>query len=505
MELSAKDNATFCSYLARTGLDEKPHQLEGVAWALDQEREGKVVEAGEKHTVVRGGLLADEMGLGKTTVMIGTMVCNPLQRTLIVVPRALVEQWHRAILQTTGHDALIFHGSSRFEYSPEEISARHIVITTYNLIATEKKEKQGGKEKRGGKETQEKKGGVIHQIEWSRLIFDEAHHLRNDNTAIFSGAFKLKADVRWLVTGTPIQNRKKDFYSLCAQMGLPSSYYGDSDNLLLLVRSFIMKRTASQADIVLPELLRETCVVGWESEEEKHLAENFHALLNFSKVNKKYADNCIAQLDLSSLTLLVRSRQLCVLPRLVKHSLQYYSDAGLIAGDATNGVCGTSKLNAVVEKIVSRAPTGNSKLVFCHFRGEIDYIKERLEREGMDVETFDGRVKESERVRILEGTCDVLILQIQTGCEGLNLQQFNEVYFVSPHWNPAVEDQAVARCHRIGQEEEVHVFRFTMDAFDEDGQTISLDKYSSEVQEVKRGIMNILEVESEEEDGGQSE
>ena len=64
-------------------------------------------------------------------------------------------------------------------------------------------------------------------------------------------------------------------------------------------------------------------------------------------------------------------------------------------------------------------------------------------------------------------TLDVIILQIQTGCEGLNLQHFQEIYFVSPHWNPAVEAQAVARCHRIGQEAEVDVFRFTMEAIDD--------------------------------------
>ena len=113
----------------------------------------------------------------------------------------------------------------------------------------------------------------------------------------------------------------------------------------------------------------------------------------------------------------------------------------------------------------------------------------------MNVLTFDGRSTEKQRAYALsiENKCDALILQIQTGCEGLNLQQFSEVYFVSPHWNPAVEDQAIARCHRIGQENEIDVYRFIMSGFDEECITVSLDMYASTIQETKRGIMNMIE------------
>jgi hypothetical protein len=107
--------------------------------------------------------------------------------------------------------------------------------------------------------------------------------------------------------------------------------------------------------------------------------------------------------------------------------------------------------------------------VFCHFRGEIDYIQSRLTTAfpSLVVRYLDGRTKENERRQILapDAQVDVLILQIQTCCEGLNLQQFSEVYFVSPDWNPSVEDQAIARCHRFGQTEPVVVFRFVMAPF----------------------------------------
>jgi hypothetical protein len=107
------------------------------------------------------------------------------------------------------------------------------------------------------------------------------------------------------------------------------------------------------------------------------------------------------------------------------------------------------------------------------------------------VATFDGRTSNSRRFETLNDKYEALILQIQTGCEGLNLQEnYSEIYFVSPHWNPAVEDQAVARCHRIGQTKPVYVRRFEMSSFVKDeGQevdTVSIDKYVHAVQDSKR-------------------
>ena len=188
---------------------------------------------------------------------------------------------------------------------------------------------------------------------------------------------------------------------------------------------------------------------------------------------------------------------MCVFPALMNKRMHDYIITGMLeeTDDIFNGTIGSSKLDAVSSKILSRRHNGRGKLVFCHFRGEIDFLRNKLSREGLEVQTFDGRVKTSQRTSILESSCDVLILQIQTGCEGLNLQQFSEIYFVSPHWNPAVEDQAVARCHRIGQREKVDVFRFTMGGFDDDGKTKTLDAYSSSVQDMKREVMTIIDTE----------
>jgi SNF2 family DNA or RNA helicase len=189
---------------------------------------------------------------------------------------------------------------------------------------------------------------------------------------------------------------------------------------------------------------------------------------------------------------MLRAKQSCILPSLMKKSPGISS---CIMSDKTGGyldaVLSSSKMDAVINTILERKDNGKGKIVFCNFIDEIDTIAKRLRDGGIEkVVLYDGRTTGKKRIF---DKADVIVLQIQTGCEGLNLQKyFSEIYFVSPHWNPAIEDQAIARCHRIGQEKEVNVFRFEMDGFeqmaDQDLRPITLEKYVSKVQGVKRDI-----------------
>jgi len=479
----------FKKYLDRTNMEHKEYQYEGVRWCLNNELKDDPV------CNVRGGFIADEMGLGKTIIMIGLMYSNFVQRTLVIVPPILMDQWFVQIYKTTGHKALIYHGDAKKTITFEQLSAAPIVISTYGAITLTKKQ------------IKNKVVTMLHKVPfgWNRIVFDEAHHLRNSWTTRYIGARLLPAKIRWLVSGTPVQNNKKDFYSLCAMIRLPASFYTDSNNLRLLANSFILKRTKKQVGIAISNIHLDKSVVNWTSDKEMLLAEELHSALPFSRVNPEKGVNKLivdSVRNKGALTLLLRAKQICIYPKLMSKQLDKMVKMGSLGEYSfyKEAFDNSSKLDAVVDSILERKGNGCGKLIFCHFREEIDEIADRLRKRGMTkVATFDGRTSNGKRYDILNDKNEALILQIQTGCEGLNLQEnYSEIYFISPHWNPAVEDQAIARCHRIGQTKPVYVQRFEMCSFvhaQEDQITRTIDKYVNDVQEGKRIVASEILVE----------
>lgn len=452
------------------GLERKEYQEIGVSWMVEAEKFGKTVE--KSH--IKGGILADEMGLGKTIQILGLICSNPVQHTLIVLPRALLEQWYKTILKLTKHTSLIYHSSGNIPLSKitcHTLSKSPIVLTTYGMLNSY----------------------LLQSTQWNRIVFDEAHHLRNSKNKTFSSALNISSPIKWLVTGTPIQNRRQDFYSLCQIIGIPETFYIDPNNASTIAKLFILKRTKKQVGIQLPPLQLNNINIDWKSDAEREFAEDIHHHLSFSNSS---ASGFLGSIDYSSpLPFLTYARQSCILPSLLRKRMQQFADDNIIddIDELNDGLDGTSKMDTVLNTIISRKSNQRGKIIFCHYRGEIDYIKDALSKHDLVVESFDGRVSQKDREKILTKHCDILILQIKTGCEGLNLQQFSEVYFISPHWNPAIEDQAVARCHRIGQDKPVDVFRFNMANLNEHDLAITIDQYTQNIQNNKRTIMNELE------------
>lgn len=439
----------FNKYVTYAGLTANPYQYEGVKWCLDHELLSYDGGGGG-----RGGILADEMGLGKTITMIGLMIANILDRTLIVLPPILIQQWRDQIYKTTNHEALIYHGRAKKKITMAMLSTARIVITSYDTIRVVVA-----------------KNNDIHNVEWSRVIFDEAHHLRNKNTARYIGATRLQTGIRWMVTGTPIQNRKRDIVNLCSLVGIQ-----EVDDLRILSQRYILRRSKKDVGIVIPGLTQSSHMVNWTDDAERILSEDLHSRLDMCpRRNHSRLEG-----DYNKLSLMTKTKQVCAYPKLLNKYLA-----------AEHHIEATSKLDTVVSRILENGDNGNGKLIFCNYKDEIDEIKTRLVNGGMQqVVVLDGRTTKKQRVQLLTFKNNVIILQIQTGCEGLNLQEFySEVYFVSPHWNPAVEDQAVARCHRIGQTKPVFVHRFQMNKFVEEDSS-SMDRYIMGVQESKRELMN---------------
>ena len=486
----AKPKDRFSIWLKWCGLMEKSYQIKGFEWCSS-------CEAGDLN---RGGILADEMGLGKTIMMLGHIFCNSKKRTLIVLPYSLLSQWDEYIQKCIfslklrwllKREYCVFHGKNT--PTEEELMKKRLVITTYGTLVARQ--------------------NILKAVPWTRVIYDEAHHLREQKTQTFIAASSLSVKINWFITGTPIQNRKSDFDAFCVLLGFDKRYYRSTIGRREIICLRVLRRTKEEVGLNLPPLKSYTKNVCWTSKSEEALSTQIHAYTNFSGA---YINVHQPSMELMTLSALVRSRQMCVYPKSIEAAILAEKTPDFLENGSTLWRKMTaSKLHYVAMKIKRRSTNRRRKLVFCYYRTEIDELERQLKQMGVIVAVIDGRTSAYDRQQLLRPlpnkrdwntwfpfmntpgcpiydiVCNflkpqVLLVQIQTASEGLNLQDFCEIYFTSPHWNPAVEDQAVARCHRFGQTRKVQVFRFIMEPME--GEYITLDEYCSYVQRGKRRI-----------------
>lgn len=484
----------FKKWISVAGLSEKPHQLKGFKWCIEREI---AIKNG-----IRGGIVADEMGLGKTILMLGLIVSNFKKGgTIIVVPPALLDQWATEIERLFGHTPEIYHGKYLKNVKQRLLDGEQmpVVLTTYGIIMS-RKEKD-----------------VIFEKKWFRMICDEAHHMRNRKSKIFSKIKHIKSAIKWVSTGTPIQNKALDLLSLCKVIGLHKAMEKTPLMTKEIILHHTLRRTKHKIGIKLPPVEYHHIDVKWLSKKEKNFAADVHAQLNFPNVTKANISNVMSFLGNGFvLPWLTRARQVCILPHMLQTNIRKLINEGVIGEheDLMN-LKTTSKITAIVDKLLERKNNNRRKLVFCHYHGEIDLIQAHLKKNGISTAIIDGRQNTKQKKfitkKVIDGNqfasvCkkwsqipksvydnisqfmapDVCLCQIKSSSEGLNLQHFQEIYFSSPWWNPALEDQAVARSHRIGQNQKVDVFRFVLENFGENSK--SLDQYCLEVQEKKRAI-----------------
>jgi SNF2 family DNA or RNA helicase len=564
----------FKQLLTRIGFEEKAFQVECFQWCLEKEERGVSIEIHidsdsdsevVKKYQINGGILALEMGLGKTVIMLGLIACNIKRHTLIILPLALIEQWKKIIKMHFGHDALVYHGGSARirQMSHSDIWTHPIVITTYGQISLPS-------------ETQIANGrkmSILHDFEWDRIICDEAHNASHRKTNNHQGILSLKARIKWLVTGTPIQNSMKELYSMYDILGVPVSAYREREaapqieaeagageaeadpaapseaapsagaaeadvapsEAAAVQNHFVYHRTKASVGIRIPSLHQTTTAVPWKNESERIFASHIHSFVDLCHIEKKSVATYITDTEEESantlrLKYMMRAKKTCIHPPLltpqIKDFVTLLPSAAAPSAPSASAYSGfnvldlkynsDSKMDAFLHTLVARLQNGNGKIVFCHYYDEIDHIETRLNRlclaNPIRIAKFDGRVPQKNRSTVLDAPADVLLAQIKMCREGLNLQEkYSEVYFPLPHFNPAVEEQAIARCWRIGQQKEVHVFRFIMNNPDSNtaygngissdvsesnsnGTTMySMDSYTRLVQEKKRVIIKKFE------------
>ena len=347
--MSSTLSEKYQKFLSHGDTGYKQHQYDGVEWCVAKEN-----QVSAEHDV-RGGFIADEMGLGKTIMMIGLMVVNFLsfRRTLVVLPTVLVQQWAEEIFKTTGHRVLVFHGDQKKKITREQLESAPIVLTTYGTIAISLRK------------IELESDCLLHKVSWDRVVFDEAHHLRNKNSR-FYGAKKLNTRVRWLISGTPVQNNRKDFYNMCLLLGLPATFYAASENMDMIKETYILRRTKSQVGIEMPSLFVADENIRWTNPSELKFAQAIHKSIGACKQGEK-------------LKMVMFSRQTCILPNMLEKRVNNLIFDGVLSPEffATDAVNHSSKMDSVIAQIIERKDNGSGKIVFCHFRDEIDQVVER--------------------------------------------------------------------------------------------------------------------------------
>jgi len=403
-----------------------PYQCDGVRWMLSMEGQ----ESG-----VLGGMLMDDMGIGKTVQLVATILGNPKPRTLIIVPKSIITQWRDEINRFAPNLTInIFDGPDR------RIKEADVTLAPYTLLTT----------KGGGPDTKT----ALHMVQWDRVILDEAHEIRNKSSKLFKSVCRLKTEIKWIVTGTPVFNSMEDFVSLCLFLGFSKS---SAQGMTKQIKDiYILRRTKDDLAKINERLRLPPC--HFENveldmfPEEKSLYECvFLEAQDTIKEAFKHAQS-INSKNMLILECLLRARQ-CMI-----HPPMYLN--GVAKKDGTVPVKweGRSNKMETLFRLLKEHPDEKS-LVFCQFRGEMNYIQSQLD---CPVFRIDGSVPKDERVRQIEGFKKiqggaVFIIQIKSGGQGLNLQEATRVYITAPSWNPATELQAIGRAHRTGQTQVVHV------------------------------------------------
>lgn len=393
-----------------------------------------------------GGILADDMGLGKTLQMITYFASFPDEtQNLVVCPSSVLLNWEQEVLRFAPDLRIITINGPKQQrlQQMEHIMQANVVIISYDYLRRD--------------------CDTLKEIEFDCVVLDEAQYIKNHTTQNFRSVKQLKAKQRFALTGTPIENSLAELWSifdfLMPEYLYPYAYFKKnyespiikendeavSSQLKQLVKPFILRRLKSEVLHDLPTKTEVNMLVEF-SEEERRL---YYA--NLAQVNEDLRELTNQQAsEIQILAMLTRLRRLCCEPRTVYENIDHYS----------------SKLAAVLSFVQDLIADGKKILLFSSFTSVLDLIAEAMDKEGITYNSLDGRVsKEKRQTRIAAfqaGTVDVFLISLRAGGTGINLTAAEVVIHFDPWWNISAQNQATDRAYRIGQQNNVLVYKFIM-------------------------------------------
>lgn len=396
-----------------------------------------------------GGILADDMGLGKT-LQILTFVQQIIKTNktpnLIVVPTTLLFNWEKEIEKFAPKIKAHFHYGGDRNQNTSAFDKHHLIFTTY--------------------------GTLLRDIQWLKefqfnyMILDESQAIKNPASRRFKTALLIKAKNKLALTGTPIENSTFDLYAQMSFVnpGLLGSIKQFRDNysnpvdkegndiiaaeLQKIINPFVLRRTKEQVATELPPKIED--VLYCDMAEKQRMVYDAYRNKYRDSLIKKIEEQGINNAKFLILEALTRLRQICDSPALLKDDHIETSES--------------VKIKEIVNHITEK--TSNHKiLIFSQFVGMLSLLREQLEKRNIAYEYLDGKSSQKQREASVNNfqtneNLRVFLISLKAGGTGLNLTAADYVYILDPWWNPAVENQAIDRCYRIGQDK--HVFAYRM-------------------------------------------
>ncbi len=415
----------------------RPYQIAGYQWLS------------YLNDVGWGGILADDMGLGKTVQAL-TMLeyykkTNGSLKAIVICPTTLIYNWQNEVKKFTPELTYhIHHGNTRTR-SHEELTKSNIIITTYGTLRSDI--------------------SIFLQVLFDYVVLDESQAIKNPSSKVTKAASLLTAKNRVCMSGTPLQNNTFDIF---AQMNFlnpgllgsmeffrnefatPIDKFGEAEqkeHLRKLLYPFILRRTKEQVAKDLPEKT-ETILFCEMDNEQREI---------YDAYRNSYRDKIMGAIDQQG----IDKSQLTILQGLMK--LRQICDSPAILNEDEKFPNHSIKLDELAREI-SENIGQHKALIFSQFLGMLSLIKEKLKEQNIPFEYFDGSTSPTEREKAIQNfqnndDCRVFLISLKAGGVGLNLTAADYVYIVDPWWNPAVEQQAIDRTHRIGQTKNIFAYR----------------------------------------------